>query len=546
MVMVVFLGSVDINNDPNGSLRTVILITIIIGLATLALMSYAFVPSEIADRFPDANYIEQLVRMYGKLGKILNEVGTNEAYDYSYYPLFETFLLTLSKISAIPHVLILRFFSIFAITIFFVIWLSIYKRLLKYSDALIALIIALTSFHFIVFYIRPLHPTYALIFTSMLLFIWMLESRSIYKYNLSVISIIFIIAIVLSHNTTGLLISLLLLITLLIISLSKILFHRFRILYKISDLVQKLAGERRKIFYITMGLLAIYLTYNLYVAIIFFEKGILNAVVTYLNIILSRETIPLEIILGFGKGVKINIIGSSELAIHIYIMKYRMGYISLLLYLLLSGIFILKHLLGISSQDRDNKGDNIHYIFDLLALSSAIIILFGLLTWSQTFARDYYWRFYTFYFLFSAPTFIHALSRSPIKYIIKAIFIYIILLNSMLWMPNPSLGIDMPYELSDPRAGMYQAIALSMFLRENYYNIYIIGTRYVFNVIGPLSDKWVTSVMYSEDSFLNIRMKDVPIAMSTIENTLIGLSDQYIYKNSIIYMSDQFLTLLKN
>jgi len=59
----------------------------------------------------------------------------------------------------------------------------------------------------------------------------------------------------------------------------------------------------------------------------------------------------------------------------------------------------------------------------------------------------------------------------------------------MLWMPNPSLGIDMPYELSDPRADMYQAIALSMFLRENYYNTYIIGTRYVFNVIGPLSDK---------------------------------------------------------
>jgi len=46
--------------------------------------------------------------------------------------------------------------------------------------------------------------------------------------------------------------------------------------------------------------------------------------------------------------------------------------------------------------------------------------------------------------------------------------------------------------------------------------------------------------MYSEDSFLNIRVKDVPIAMSTIENALIGLSDQYIYKNSIIYMSDQF------
>jgi len=348
-----------------------------------------------------------------------------------------------------------------------------------------------------------------------------------------------------SHNTTGLLISLLLLITLLIISLSKILSHKFRILYKISDLAQKLAGERRKIFYITTGLLAIYLTYNLYVATIFFEKSILNAVVTYLNIILSRETIPLEIVLGFGKGVKINIIGSSELAIHIYIMKYRMGYISLLLYLLLSGIFILKRLLGISSQDRDNKGGNIHYIFDLLALSSAIIILFGLLTWPQTFVRDYYWRFYTFYFLFSAPTFIHALSRSSIKYIIKIIFIYTILLNSLLWMPNPSLGIDMPYELSDPRADMYQAIALSMFLRENYYNTYIIGTRYVFNVIGPLSDKWVTSVIYSEDSFLNIRVKDVPIAMSTIENTLIGLSDQYIYKNSIIYMSDQFLMLLK-
>jgi len=223
-----------------------------------------------------------------------------------------------------------------------------------------------------------------------------------------------------------------------------------------------------------------------------------------------------------------------------------MGYISLLLYLLLSGIFILKRLLGISSQDRDNKGGNIHYIFDLLALSSAIIILFGLLTWPQTFVRDYYWRFYTFYFLFSAPTFIHALSRSSIKYIIKIIFIYTILLNSLLWMPNPSLGIDMPYELSDPRADMYQAIALSMFLRENYYNTYIIGTRYVFNVIGPLSDKWVTSVIYSEDSFLNIRVKDVPIAMSTIENTLIGLSDQYIYKNGIIYMSDQFLMLLKN
>jgi hypothetical protein len=104
-------------------------------------------------------------------------------------------------------------------------------------------------------------------------------------------------------------------------------------------------------------------------------------------------------------------------------------------------------------------------------------------------------------------------------------------------MPNPSLSIDMPYDLSDPRTDMYQAIALSMFLRENYYNTYIIGTRYVFNVIGSLSDKWVTSVMHSEDSFLNIRV--------TIEKALIGLSDQYIYKSSVIIMSDQFLMFLK-
>lgn len=74
---------------------------LILGLWLLALLNYVLIPSDVVDKMPDANYIEQLIKIYTEHNRILTGVGTNEAFDYSYYPLLETFVIVLSRASGI-------------------------------------------------------------------------------------------------------------------------------------------------------------------------------------------------------------------------------------------------------------------------------------------------------------------------------------------------------------------------------------------------------------------------------------------------------------
>jgi len=529
-------------------LRTVDKVLLILGICVLASLSYALVPFNVADRFPDANYIDQLIRNYKALGKVMTGIGTNQAYDYSYYPFEEVFVVILSEISGTAHTSILRLFPFFNTILLIVVWLSIYKNFLEQKEAYVALTMALTSFYLLVFFIRPLHPSFGLIFASLLFLIWTVRSTrtsSIYNIN-TLIDVIFITAIALSHNTTALFLSLLF-----ILSLSLLTVLSMFPIIKYRNLVLKFSIDanikRRVMLYYVIVMLMIYLTWNMYVAWNFFKLNIITAVIKYMYMVLSHEVIPFEILFGFGKGIKINIISFSELATQLAIMKTRIGYASLAVYLLLSGIIVLRYMLGKVPLLHNKKVKDIADLFVLLSLSSATVILFGLLTWSYTFIRDYYWRFYSYYFLFSSPITTIVLMKSKLlKHNIRSIIIFIILLNSILWMPNPSLGIDMPYELSDPRSGIQQAIALSRFIHDKYHEGYIVGTRYVFNVIGPLSEKHIVSVIYSVNDFCTFanNRKRTPIILSTIEALIVGIQYHDIIKYNILFNSYQFLMLI--
>jgi hypothetical protein len=152
LVFLLAMSFLGLHNRQREGSEIIRLVCLILGLIIVAWMSYALTPFQVPDRLPDANYIDQLVRIYGEQERVVSGVGTNEAYDYSFYPFFEAFVLLFSKISAIPHELVLRFFSILSVTFFFIVWLSIYRRLLGHADALVASVIALTSFHFSTFY----------------------------------------------------------------------------------------------------------------------------------------------------------------------------------------------------------------------------------------------------------------------------------------------------------------------------------------------------------------------------------------------------------
>lgn len=90
-------------------------------------------------------------------------------------------------------------------------------------------------------------------------------------------------------------------------------------------------------------LLSIHIVYNLYVATDFYRRGILSNVLLYFTYILSREVSSVSSI--FFR--KYNVIASSELLEIICTWIYRVGYFSLLLYLVLSGLFIASKMLGI-------------------------------------------------------------------------------------------------------------------------------------------------------------------------------------------------------
>jgi hypothetical protein len=503
----------------------------IIGLSILALLSYALTPLYIADHLPDANYIDQLLKIYAEHGKIFNGAGTNEAYYYSFYPFFESLGLAFCEISAIPSTVMLRVFPIINILLLIITWVSIYKTLLGRAGAYLAILIALTSFHLIVVFIRPLHPSFALIFTSIVFMIWGIElrSKSVYLSNMIIIFLC-VLAIVLSHNTTALLLAILLIIVIIMSVLGRLL--SLKITFPISH---------GKFTYFIVLLIIVYFAYNTYVATFFFETGTLRALINYIDIALSREDFFPSVVYG----IKINIVGGNELTINIYEAKKYIGYVSLLVYLLASAIVLLRRFVSYPKTTRKDERNGIYGTFISLSLASALIILVGLLTWSQTYARDYYWRFYSYYFLFSSPVLVNYLLGSHFfKKKIKSILIFMLILNSILWLPNISLGTDMPYEFSDPRAGALQAIHLSTYLHERYEQYYISGSNYIFNVIGPLSNKIVHSLVSSDAGFFTAP-KDMPIVISNIEASMINLNEHYKYEGILIYDSGLFSVIIK-
>jgi len=525
-------------------------VLLILGISVLTSLSYALVPFYVADRFPDANYINQLIRNYKAIGKVITGIGTNQAYDYSYYPFEEVLMMILSEVSGVLNTLILRLFPFFNTLFLIIVWTCIYKTFLEPKEVYVALTIALTSFHLLVVFTRPLHPTFGLMFTSLLFLVW--TARNAYMGRArkidTLVSSIFIIAIVLYHNTTALLISTLFILSLLLIIvlnfLNKLPFPKLKNNgWKFSNGIKR----RREIFYYIVLMLATYFAWNIYIAWNFFKLNIVIAIIEYIHMILSHEVIPLEILFGFSKGMKINIVGFNEFATQLAIMKTRIGYSSLALYLLLSGVMILKYMLCNASLSQNKKTKHVANIFVLLSLSSALVILFGALTWSYTFARDYYWRFYSYYFLFSSPITVFMLTRfRSFKQSVKPIIIFAILLNSILWMPSSSLGIDMPCEFSDPRFGMTQAIVLSKFIHDKYDERYIAGTRFVYNIIGPLSERWVTKVIYLESDYLTFinQKKNIPTIISITESLIIGFQDYSFRKYNILYNSNNFVMLI--
>jgi len=450
-----------LNNEKIKIYADPILTSIIIGLSTLVLLSYALTPFYIADQFSDASYIDQLLRIYAEHGRIFSGAGTNEAYYYSFYPFFESLGLALCEISGIPSTVMLRAFPIVYILLLIIIWASVYKALLGRAGSYLAVLIALSSFHLIVVFIRPLHPSFALIFASLVFMIWSIELRSKSTFSNMIIVFLCVLAIVLGHNTTALLLTILLIIVIIMSVLGKLL--PLKITFSISY---------GKFIYFIVLLIIVYFAYNTYVATFFFETGTLQALVSYISIALSRESLLPTVIYG----IKTNVVGGNWLTIKIYEAKKHVGYVSLLVYLLVSGIVLLRCDIGHSKTTRRDKRNGIYVTFISLSLASALIILLGLLTWSQTYARDYYWRFYSYYFLFSSPVLVNYLLGSHFfKGKTKSILIFVLVLNSILWLPNVSLGTDMPYEFSDPRAGALQAIHLSTYLHERYEQHYIFG-----------------------------------------------------------------------
>jgi hypothetical protein len=504
---------------------------IIIELSILALLSYALMPFYIADLFPDTNYIDQLLKIYAEHGKIFSGAGTNEAYYYSFYPFFESLGLAFCEISAIPSTIILRVFPMVNILLLIITWISVYKTLLGRDGAYLATLIALTSFHLIVVFIRPLHPSFALIPTSMVFMIWSIELRRKSNYFSNMIIVfLFVLAIVLSHNTTALLLAMLLIIAIIVSILGRLL------PLKITSPV-----SQGKFTYFIVLLIIVYFMYNTYVAAFFFKTGVLQALVRYISIALSRESLSPTVVYG----IKTNIVGGNELTIKIYEAKKYVGYVSLLVYLLMSAIILLRNGTNHPETTRKDMGNSIYGIFISLSLASALIILVGLLTWSQIYDRDYYWRFYGYYFLFSSPVLVNYLLGSRFfKKKIKSILIFVLILNSILWLPNFSLGIDMPYEFSDPRAGVLQAIHLSTYLRERYKQCCISGSKYVFNVIGPLSNKAVYVLISSDEEFF-ATPRDIPIMISNIEASMINLNEHYLCEEILVYDSGLFSVIIK-
>ncbi len=498
---------------------------IIINVATtIAFLSYSLIPYSIGDRYPDANYILQLVKLFSSEKMIMLGAGTNAAYDYSFYPLFETWIIILSYYSEVNPIFIMRMYPTFAILYYFVTWVSIYKFISRqnYSEAVLT---SLLSFHFSTFLIRPVHPAYAYMLFSLLFLILVIVIFRGYKFNFLIMSTFVITGIIMSHNTTGLILIVTLLLFFLVnIGLDRLLGFTFFI---DSQTMKKVLS----IFFI---ILIIFLLYNLYVSTYFFSKGTLGGFISYISYILRGDILPLDVIFGFRRPISIESLAPSFLGWVIDRGRIILGYIGLAIYFIVF-LFVVVHIF----YKHSFNFTSVSSLFFILSLSIILLLIVSTLTWPAFYISDYYWRYYSYFFFFSSP--IVVLYICKLRKRIAIFLFFVILLNTLLWKPSLAFGVDTPFELSDPRIGIKESVVLASYLAERYDGSVIVGTRYAFNVIGPLSVK-TTITIYSDKDLEMPSIKGTRtylFVFSSIETKMLRISTN-VNEGNLLYQSGKF------
>ncbi len=499
---------------------------IIINVATtMAFLSYSLVPYSVADRYPDANYILQLVKLFSAEKRIMLGTGTNAAFDYSFYPLFETWLIILSYYNNIDPVYIMRTYPIFSIFYCFITWVSIYKFISRqiYSEAVF---VSLLSFHFSTFLIRPLHPAYAYMLFSLLFLIFVVGMSKGYNFNFLIMSTLVIAGIVVSHNTTSLiLIAIFIVFFLVYVALDR--FLRF------TPFINRTV--MRKVLLALLLILIVFLLYNLYVSTHFFSKGTLGSLISYLSYVLRGDVLPFDVIFGVRKPIDIELLAPSFLGWIIDRGRIFLGYFGLALYFIVF-LFVAIHILFYKYLHNFSSVSSLLFI---LSLSIILLLIVTTFTWPAFYISDYYWRFYSYFFFFSSPFVILYIYK--LRKRIAIVLFFMILLNTFLWKPSLAFGIDTPLELSDPRVGIKESVVLASYLAERYDGSLIEGTRYAFNIIGPLSVKTTITVYSDKDlGMLNIKgVKDYLYVFSSIETKILQISIN-VNERNLLYNSGNF------
>ncbi len=120
-----------------------------------------------------------------------------------------------------------------------------------------------------------------------------------------------------------------------------------------------------------------------------------------------------------------------------------------------------------------------------------------------------------------------------------------ILLNTFIGKPSLSFGIDTPFELSDPRIGIKESVVLASYLAERYDGNVIVGTRYAYNVIGPLSIK-TTIIIYSDKDLEMLFISGVNnylFVFSSIETKMLRISTN-VQERNLLYKSGDFFCFI--
>jgi hypothetical protein len=279
----------------------------------------------------------------------------------------------------------------------------------------------------------------------------------------------------------------------------------------------------------------IFFLYNLYLSTYFFGKGTLGGFVSYLSYILKGDVLPLDVIFGVRRPIDIDLYAPSSSGLLINRGRIFLGYIGLALYFivfLFVAIRILsyKHLYNFTS---------ISSLFFMLSLSLILLLIVATFTWPAFYISDYYWRFYTYFFFFSSPFVVWYIYK--LRKRITIVLFFVILLNTFLWKPPHVFGVDTPFDLSDPRIGIKESVVLASYLAERYDGNVIVGTRYAFNIIGPLSGK-TTITIFSDKDLEMPYIKEVRtylFVFSNIEKKLLRISTN-VNERYLLYNSGEF------